>query len=167
MSAAIRSRRQPYPAGAEMESNSDGVSALGCRALLFPDPILFLRSGARSSGHNGRQFVFGFASVHTLAQATVTDAVEEINQESDRKPDYESKPGFDEQAEHQAGAHQHADNRNDWDQRDAEWPATTRIGAAQDDHPDADQAEREESSDICQIGERADIGHHRHSAHRH
>lgn len=98
------------------------------------------------------------------AQLAVADAVEEVDQQADRKPDEESHPGLDRKAQHQNETEQRADDREERNQWDSERAEAVRRLATQRNYAEADQDEREERADVGEVGQCADVGDHRYAA---
>jgi hypothetical protein len=88
---------------------------------------------------DGWRNVFRHPDVDTTPEFAVPYAVQEINQQANREPDYKSQPSEYGQTKHQRQAQDHA---NDWKHRhewNAEWSRARRVSVPQDRHTNADQ----------------------------
>src|ERR1700722_12262191 len=83
-------------------------------------------------------------------------AVEDVDQQSEAKPDHEAEPCDDGEASHQAAAQNNRNQREPRYQRHSEDPRTVRLSAAEDDHTQRDEDEREERADVREVGGIAD-----------
>ena len=83
--------------------------------------------------------------------------VEEVNRQADGKPDEESDPGFEGQAEHEDEAEDDGEYGQKGNPGDAEAAGPFWLGPSEDEDPGAGQHECEEGSDVREIGEGADV----------
>src|SRR6266581_5402323 len=65
--------------------------------------------------------VFGRPHVDATAQLTVAHAVAEVDQQSNREPDKEAAPCFQRQTQHQYGAKDYTENREQRNHRNTKW----------------------------------------------
>src|SRR5438309_2089510 len=98
-----------------------------------------------------RRDVFRWSDIKAAAKFAVTCAVKEINQQADSKPNKETDPSLQGQAQHQNEAKDDTENWKHRTHRNTERARPISVGAPQNDDAEANKNEGEECADIREI----------------
>src|SRR5437868_3457244 len=111
---------------------------------------IIMRSFRVASGRDRRRRLDGNWTGAT-SKRRVSIAVDDVKHQTDEKPPAKTHPGEPRQATHHEEAKESTHDSYDVHVRYSEWSRPLGIHIPKHDHPDADQSEREQRSDIRQV----------------